>query len=170
MYDVQDTRGPGRRDMAQYLVDGEIAGTVHRSVLNRAADLADRLGCPRAGRLRDLTVSFEGTDVPRLRRDLEQVIAFADAARRTGWELGGLAAAPADEAVCVLDTPGGRVWVHPVFGFEVHDGTGVRRITELAEEPGTVRRAPLAGLIAPVAEAAARAGVFEVREAGSESP
>ncbi|XVQ11458.1 hypothetical protein ACQP1W_02440 [Spirillospora sp. CA-255316] len=157
-------RSQGRAAMVAVTVDGRDAGLVHRSVLDRVAEIAARLGCRGAVALGRPPAAFDGAAVPRLRRDLDQVIAFADASRRTGWELGGIAVAPGEEPVPVLDTPEGTLWAHPLRGFELRGPEGARRVTELAEPPGTARRAPLARLIAPLAEAAARARVLEVRE------
>ncbi|WP_141578184.1 hypothetical protein [Actinomadura sp. WMMA1423] len=152
----------GRTNVVLLTVDGERVGHVHRSVLDRVAEIAGRLGCRDAVALGSPPVTFGGSCVPRLRRNLEQVIAYADAAQRTGWVLGEIAVAPGDRAVPVMETAQGRLWAHPVRGFELHDAAGVRRVTELAEMPGTPRRAPLACLIAPLAEAAARAQVLEI--------
>ncbi|SNR50936.1 hypothetical protein [Actinomadura mexicana] len=154
----------GRANVVLLTVDGEQVGHVHRSVLDRVAEIAGRLGCRDAVALAGPPVTFGGSCVPRLLRDLEQVIAYADAAQRTGWVLGDLAVAPGDRAVPVMDTAQGRLWAHPVRGFELHGATGVRRVVELAEAPGTPQRAPLARLIAPLAEAAARARVLEIGE------
>ncbi|GGQ22413.1 hypothetical protein BKA00_007074 [Actinomadura coerulea] len=157
MADSQD-----RADVVLLTVDGEQVGHVHRSVLDRVAEIAGRLGCRDAVALACPPVTFDGSRMPRLRRDLEQVIAYAEAARQTGWVLGDIAVAPGDRAVPVMDTAQGKVWAHPVRGFELHGEAGVRRITELAEMPGTPRRTPLAHLIAPLVEAAARARVLEI--------
>ncbi|MEU9845495.1 hypothetical protein AB0C69_40540 [Actinomadura sp. NPDC048032] len=154
----------GRADVALLIVDGVQVGHVHRSVLDRVAEIAGRLGCRDAVALAGPPVTFDSSRVPRLRRDLEQVIAYAEAARQTGWVLGDLAVAPGDQAVPVMDTAQGRIWAHPVRGFELHGEAGVRRITELAEMPGTPQRTPLARLIAPLADAAARAQVLEIAD------
>jgi hypothetical protein len=156
---------PVRLGMVLLAVDGEVAGQVHRSVLDRVVDLDARLGCVGALTLRKLPAVFEGGGLRRLRRDLEQVIAFADAARSSGWALDELTAAPGDDPVPVLDDPRGRIWAHPVRGFELHGKTGVRRISELSQVPGVpARRVPLTVLITPLVEAAARARVLELRE------
>ncbi|MEV3922884.1 hypothetical protein [Actinomadura coerulea] len=152
----------GRADVVLLTVDGEQVGHVHRSVLDRVAEIAGRLGCRDAVALACPPVTFDGSRMPRLRRDLEQVIAYAEAARQTGWTLGDIAVAPGDQAVPVMDTAQGRVWAHPVRGFELHGEDGVCRVTELAEMPGTPQRTPLAHLIAPLVEAAARARVLEI--------
>ncbi|NDU76115.1 hypothetical protein GWI34_26305 [Actinomadura sp. DSM 109109] len=159
MADSQD-----RARVVLLTVDGEDVGHVHRSVLERVAEIAGRLGCRDAVALACPPVTFGGTCVSRLRRDLEQVIAYADAANRTGWVLGDIAVAPGDRAVPVMDTAQGRLWAHPVRGFELHGATGVRQVTELDEVPGTPQRAPLASLIAPLVEAAASARVLEIGE------
>lgn len=153
----------GRVSMAVLVVNGEDTGLIHRSVLDRVASIGSRLGCRAAATLASLPASFDGTSLRRLRGDLEQVIAFADAARQTGWTLGGLAAAPADRAVPVLSTAQGMVWVHPARGFELHETAGARRVTELAGWHGTARRAALTSLTAPLVEAVARARTLEVR-------
>lgn len=151
-----------------FAVDGVEAGLVHRSVLARITELADRLGCRTACRLGALPASFEQAVLKGLRRDLDQIIAFADAARRTGWMLNGLTAAPGDKPVQVLETPLGCVWVHQTRGFELRGPGGTERITELPEAPGcAAQRVPLPGLIAPLAEAAAHARLFEVSAADS---
>lgn len=150
--------------MVLLTVDGQDVGLVHHSVLDRVAEIADRLGCRAAVALSSPPASFDGSGVARLRRDMDQVIAFADAARRTGWVLGDIAVAPGEHSVPVLDTPQGRLWVHPVRGFELRGAGGVRRVTELAESPGTAQRTPLTCVIAPLAEAAARARVLKVYE------
>ncbi|MEU8307652.1 hypothetical protein AB0C84_29225 [Actinomadura sp. NPDC048955] len=152
----------GRVDVVLLTVDGEQVGHVHRSVLDRVAEIAGRLGCRDAVALARPPVTFDGSRVPRLRRDLEQVIAYAEAARQTGWVLGDLAVAPGEQAVPVMDTAQGKIWAHPVRGFELHGEAGVCRITELAEIPGTPQRTPLARLIAPLADAAACAKVLEI--------
>lgn len=168
---MPDDRRPGltgRLGMVLLAVDGEAAGLIHRSVLDRVAEFAGRLGCRGALTLRTLPATFEGDGVPRLRRDLEQIIAFADAARRTGWMLDELVAAPGEHPVQVLDDPRGRIWVHPVRGFELHGTGGVQRITELSQAPGaSACRVPLLELIAPLAEAAGRATLLEVYEPGT---
>ncbi|GAA4096720.1 MULTISPECIES: hypothetical protein [Actinomadura] len=158
------TRSQDRPNMVLLTVNGRDMGLIHRSVLDRVAEIADRLGCRGAMALGGPPASFAGADVARLRRDLDQVIAFADAARRTGWTLGDIAVAPGEQPEPVLDTPQGRLWAHPVRGFELHGADGVRRVTELAEPRGTARRTPLARLITPLAEAAARAQVLEVHQ------
>ncbi|WP_433467296.1 hypothetical protein [Spirillospora sp. CA-128828] len=152
----------GRVNVVLLTVDGADVGLVHRSVLERVGEIAGRLGCRSAVALGSPPVSFAGSCLPRLRRDLEQIIAFSDAARRTGWVLGEIAVAPGDRAMPVMDTEQGKLWVHPVRGFELHGETGVRRVTELADVPGTPKRTSLGRLIAPLAEAAARARVLEV--------
>ncbi|GAA4336929.1 hypothetical protein GCM10023178_50110 [Actinomadura luteofluorescens] len=152
----------GRVDVVLLTVDGEQVGHVHRSVLDRVAEIAGRLGCHDAVALARPPVTFDGSRVPRLRRDLEQVIAYAEAARQTGWVLGDLAVAPGEQAVPVMDTAQGKIWAHPVRGFELHGEAGVCRITELDEIPGTPQRTPLARLIAPLADAAACAKVLLV--------
>jgi hypothetical protein len=154
----------GPVSMAVFTVDGEDVGQVHRSVLDRVAEIAGRLGCRDAIALGSLPASFRGADLARLRRDLEQILAFADAAQRTGWVLGELAVAPGEQPVPVLDTPQGRLWAHPDRGFELHGTVGSQRVTELAEMPGTARRTALTCLIAPLVEAAARARLLEVNE------
>ena len=170
MPEQQEDSGPYGRQVGTVLiaVDGRAAGEVHHSVLARVADVAGRLGCREAARLAALPVTYEGTQIPGLWRDLDQVIAFADAARHTGWTLGTLTAAPVERAVPVADTPQGRLWVHPARGFELHDKRGVRKVATLDEivhagEPGPfkspaaerARRVPLARLIAPLTQAVA---------------
>lgn len=146
------------------VVDGMDTGLVHRSVLDRVAEIADRMGCCWAVRFGTLPTSFGSACLPQLRRELAEIIAFADAALRTGWMLGDLAAAPGDRPVPVLDTPQGRLWVHPVRGFELHGSAGARSISELAQVPGSTRRTALTRLIVPLAEALACARVLEVYE------
>lgn len=156
---------PGRTpaDMALLTVDGEPAGRIHRSVLDRVAEIAGRLGCRGAAALGGSPVSFDRAAMARLRCDLEQVAAFADAARSTGWVLGDIAVAPGERPVPVLDTPQGGLWADAVRGFELHGPAGVRRVTELAEPPCTAQRTALRRLIAPLLEAAA-GRTLEVRE------
>ena len=149
---------------AMMTVDDTKAGLIHRSVLDRVAEIAGRLGCRAAATLGALPASFTGTDLVRMRRDLDEVMAFVEAARRTGWVLGDLAAAPGDEPVPVLDTPVGRVWATSARGFELRGPDGVRHVTELTGLPGTARRTALLLLIAPLAEAAGRAGVLRLYE------
>jgi hypothetical protein len=149
--------------MAVLVVNGQDIGLIHRSVLDRVASIAARLERQNAVTLASLPASFDGTSLRRLRGDLDQVIAFADAARQTGWTLGSLAAAPADKAVPVLSTAHGMVWVHPARGFELHGKAGARRVTELAGWQGTARRAALTSLAAPLVEAVARARTLQVR-------
>ncbi|OLT37710.1 hypothetical protein BJF79_05720 [Actinomadura sp. CNU-125] len=117
-------------------------------MLDRVAEIAGRLGCGGAVALGAPPVSFRGDDVVRLRRDLHEVIAFMDAARRTGWVLGDVAVAPGELPVPVRETPEGRLWACSVRGFEVRGTSGVRRVAG-------ARRVPLAGLVAPQADAAA---------------
>lgn len=140
------------------------AGLIHRSVLDRVAEIAGRLGCHGAASLDSLPASFTGAYLHRMRRDLDEVMAFAEAADRTGWILGDLAAAPGDEPVPVLDTPDGRVWASSARGFELHGPGGARRLTELAGLSGTARRTALLLLIAPLAEAARRAQLLQIHE------
>lgn len=170
---MPDQRTPGLPDrlgMVLLAVDGHVAGLIHRSVLDRVADLDARLGCVGGLTLRRLPTAFEGVSLRRLRRDLEQIVAFADAARGSGWALGELTAAPGDDPVPVLEDPRGTIWVHPVRGFELHGKTGVQRVTELPQVPGmTARRVPLTELIIPLVEAAARARVLKVYEAADGS-
>ncbi|MGI8330892.1 hypothetical protein ACRYCC_13080 [Actinomadura scrupuli] len=171
---MPDQRPPGPPDrlgMVLLAVDGDAAGLIHRSVLDRVADLDARLGCVGALTLRKLPTVFEGGSLRRLRRDLEQIIAFADAARSSGWALDELTAAPGDDPVPVLDDPRGRIWAHPVRGFELHGKSGVQRVTELPQMPGaTARRVPLTDLIVPLVEAAARARVLAVYEHPVDGP
>ncbi|GAA2404263.1 hypothetical protein GCM10010191_09970 [Actinomadura vinacea] len=157
-------RLPGGRNMVLLTVDGDDTGLVHRSVLERVAEIAGRLGCCGAVALGRPPVSFDGADVQRLRRDLDQIIAFADAARRTGWVLGDIAVAPGEQPVAVLDTPLGVLWAHRDRGFELRGTGGVRPVTDLAEAPGSARRTPLTSLIEPLVEAAGRARVLKVCE------
>ncbi|MFF5259904.1 hypothetical protein ACFY4C_13230 [Actinomadura viridis] len=147
-------------------VDGADAEVLHRSVLDEVAAIARRLGCRSAAELGGLPAAFTGDRVARLRRDLDEVIAFATAAQRTGWVLGDLAAAPRDHPVPVLDTPQGRLWAHPLHGFELHRDGRAQRVTELAGVPGTARRTALPVLIAPLVRAVARARLVEAYERG----
>jgi hypothetical protein len=155
----------GLLGMAVVVVDGVDTVLVHRSVLNRVAEIAFRLGCHDATPLVRRPTLLSGPQVPRLRRDLDQVTAFADATLRTGWQLWELAAAPADEPVAVMDTPYGRVWVDPAYGFKLHgtDG-GPRRATAVRQLPGTARRVALSRLIAPLRGVATRAQVLEIHD------
>lgn len=147
-------------------VDGARTGSVHQSILDRVAETARRLGLATAAELDRLPVAIGSARLPRLRRDLQEVAAFSDAARCTGWVLGDLAAAPGDQPVPVLDTPEGRLWATSAHGFEFLEPGGVRQVSSLAQVPGTARRVPLPFLIAPLAEAAARAGSLELRREG----
>ena len=140
------------------------AGLIHRSVLDRVVEIAGRLGCHSAASLDSRPASFTGAGLHRMRRDLDEVMTFAEAAQRTGWVLGDLAAAPGDEPVPVLDTPDGRVWASSARGFELHGPGGTRHVTELAGLPGTARRTALLLLIAPLAEAARRAQLLRIHE------
>lgn len=148
--------------VAVLAVNGRDRSLLHRSVLDRVAEVAARLGCRNAASLGGLPVSFNDATVGRLRRELDQVIAFADAARLTGWALGELAVAPGERAVPVLDMPGGRLWAHPQHGFELRGADGVRRVTELPSLPGTARRVALTSLVGPLADAVARGGELNV--------
>lgn len=150
--------------IAVLAVDGEQVGLVHVSVPCLVAEIARRLGCREVPALGHMPASFKGDRLRRLRGDLDQVAAFADASRRTCWSLGELVVAPGEQPVPVLDTPQGKVWVHPLRGFELHAKTGVQRVTELARLPGTVRRTPLTDAMVPLTEAAARAQVLEMYE------
>ncbi|MBG6093030.1 hypothetical protein [Actinomadura viridis] len=147
-------------------MDGTEAEVVHRSVLDEVAGIARGLGCRSAAELDCLPASFTGDRVARLRRDLDEVIAFATAAQRTGWVLGDLAVAPRDHPVPVLDTPQGRLWAHPLRGFELHREGRAQRVTELDGVPGTARRTALPVLIAPLATLVARARLVEAYERG----
>jgi hypothetical protein len=151
--------------MAVVVVNGVDTVLIHRSVLNRVAEIAFRLGCHEATPLVRRPASLSGTQVPRLRRDLEQVMAFADATLRTGWQLWEVAAAPADEPVPVLDTPHGRIWVDSAHGFELHGtGGGSQRTTVWEQLSGTACRVELSRLIAPLAGAATRAQILEIHD------
>ncbi|XRQ08756.1 hypothetical protein ACN3XK_71710 [Actinomadura welshii] len=141
--------------MVLLTVDGAGAGRIHRSVLDRVAEIAGRLGCRSAAALGDPPVSFDAAALPRLRRELEQVAAFADAARCTGWIVGDVAAAPGERPVPVLDTPQGRLWAHPVRGAELRGPAGARQATGPGEPDGGAQRAPLRRIIAPLLDAAA---------------
>lgn len=156
--------GSDRLYTAKMVADGAEAGLIHRSVLDRVTEIGGRLGCRATAALGALPASLTGQALRRLRRDLDELIAFADAVRYSGWVLGDLAAAPGDEPVPVLDTAAGRLWVSPVHGFELHESGGVRRITELAGTPGTAERAGLPLLLTPLAEVTARARLLEVRD------
>ncbi|GAA1785660.1 hypothetical protein [Actinomadura chokoriensis] len=145
-------------------VDDQDVGVLHRSVLDLVAEIAGRLGGGHATALGTRPAAFDAGQMPRLRRELEQVAAFADATRRHGWSLGELAAAPAERSVPVLETEKGTVWVNPVRGFELHDAAGVRPLTELDDMPGTARRTPATRLMGPLLAAAARARRLEIRE------
>ncbi|MFC5750707.1 hypothetical protein [Actinomadura rugatobispora] len=138
---------------------------IHRSVLDRVAEIAERLECRSAVALGSPAAVFEeGAALARLRRDLDQIIALADAAWRTGRLLGDIAVAPGDQPERVLDTAEGRLWAHALRRLELHGTASPRRVTELREPPGTARRAPLSNLIEPLAQAAARARVLDRRE------
>lgn len=155
----------GLLGMAVVVVDGVDTVLIHRSVLNRVAEIAFRLGCHGATPLGRRPASLSGTQVSWLRRDLDQVMAFADATLRTGWELWELAAAPADEPVPVLGAPHGRIWVDPARGFELRGtGGGPQRTAVWEQLSGTARRVALSRLIAPLSGAAARAQVLEIHE------
>lgn len=143
--------------------DGRETAVVHRSVLDRVTEIADGLGCGSAVSLGGLPVSFAGSCVRRLRRDLEQVIAFADAAGRVAWTLGDIAVAPGDRRVLVMETPQGELWADPVHGFELRGSAGVRRVSELDAVQGTACRTTLGEVVVPLAEAAARARALEFR-------
>ena len=149
--------------MVPLTVDGKSAGHVHRSVLDRVAEIAGRLRCEGAVTLGSPPASFDGPGLARLRRDLELIVAFADAARCTGWVLGDIAVAPGEKPVPMLDTPQGRLWVHPVRGVELHAATGARQVTERVRLDSTARRTALHRLIAPLLKAAA-SGALEVHE------
>ena len=150
--------------LAVLAVDGVETHRIHRSVLERAAQIAGRLDCRAVARLAGPPVTYADAELRRLRRDLDQVIAFADAARHTGWVLGDVAAAPGDEPVQVLQLAQGVLWADAVRGFELHGSGGVRRVTELPGGPGTARRVPLPDLLTPLVESAARAEVLDVYE------
>jgi hypothetical protein len=150
--------------MALMTVNGQGFALVHRSVLERVAEIADRLGCRGAVALGRLPASFESARLARLRRDLDLVIAFADAARYTGWALGEMAVAPGDRPERVLDMSEGTLWAHSIRGFEVRGAAGTRRVTGLAGWPGTARRVPLTDLLEPLVRAVARARTLEMRE------
>jgi hypothetical protein len=143
-------------------VDGRGVGEVHGTVLEQAARLAVRLGLPRAAGLSRLPAVFAGDSLRGLRRDLDQVMAFADCSQRTGWVLGEVGVAPGDAPVWVMDTERGSVWARAGRGFELRTAAGVERI-----EAGA-RRTSLARLIAPVALAVAtasqRGGSLEIVE------
>jgi hypothetical protein len=153
-----------RGNMALVTVNGQHFTSIHRSVLDRVAGIADRLGCRVAVVLGSPPASFEGAGLARLRRDLEQIIAFADATRRTGWVLGEIAVAPGDRPERVLETSEGSLWAHAIRGFELRGTAGTRRVTGLPGRPGTARRVPLTDLVEPLARALARAQVMEVHE------
>jgi hypothetical protein len=153
-----------RANMALMTVNGQGLSLVHRSVLERVAEIADRLGCSGAVALGRLPASFENAGLARLRRDLDQVIAFADAARYVGWALGEMAVAPGDRPEPILDTCEGTLWAHAIRGFEVRGATGTRRVTGLAGWPGTARRVALTDLIEPLVQAVARARTLKVHE------
>ncbi|QKG23257.1 hypothetical protein [Actinomadura verrucosospora] len=153
-----------RLGTALILVDGDATGPIHRSVLERVSEIGARLCCCSAATLGGLPASYTDAALRQLRRDLEEVMAFAQAARRTGWVLGDLVAAPGDAPVPVMDTPDGRLWARSTRGFELHGPGGARQITELPGTPGTAARTPLPQLIAPLAAAAARAELLEVVE------
>ncbi|MFB4319806.1 hypothetical protein ACA361_37505 [Actinomadura sp. 21ATH] len=145
-------------------VNGQGFALVHRSVLERVAEIAGRLGCDGAAALGRLPASFESAGLARLRRELDQVVAFADAARCTGWALGEVAVAPGDRPERVLDTPEGTLWASSIRGYEVRGAAGTRRVTRLAGWPGQARRVPLTALAEPLLQAVARAGVLQIRE------
>lgn len=152
--------------MAALVLDGADVTLMHRSVLDRTAEIADRLGCQSAVVLGSLPASFNGAALRPLRRELCQIAAFAEAALRTGWVLGDLAVAPGDQPELVLEAPEGRLRVDPVCGFELCGSCGWQRVISLAKMPGTVRRTSLAHLIAPLVDAAARVQVLEVFDGG----
>lgn len=145
-------------------VDKADAYHIHHSILERAAQIADRLDCRAAARLASLPATYADAELRRLRGDLEQVIAFADASRRTGWVLGDVAVAPGEQSVRVLELPEGVLWADAVRGFELHGADGVWRVTEVPGLKGHARRVPLTDLLAPLTESAGRAGVLEVFE------
>jgi hypothetical protein len=147
-------------------VDGAPAGSVHQSILDRVAEIARRLDLPTAARVDGLPVAFDSAMLPCLKRELREVAAFSDAARRTGWVLGDLAAAPGDQPVPVLDTPEGRLWATSARGFAFLELGGAHPVNGLARAPGTPRRIPLLFLMAPLAEAAAQAELLELRREG----
>jgi hypothetical protein len=152
--------------MAALVVDGADVTLVHRSVLDRTAEIAGRLGCRSAVALGSLPASFNGAALRPLRRDLDQIAAFADAALRTGWVLGDLAMAPGDQPDPVLEAPEGRLRVDPVRGFELCGSHGPQRVISLAQMPGMARRTTLARLVAPLVDAVARAHVLEAFDEG----
>lgn len=158
------TRAKDLENLVLLTVNGRDSALVHRSVLDRVAEIADRLGCRVAVVLGSPPASFEGADLARLRRDLDQIVAFADAARRTGWVLDEIAVAPGDRPERILDMSEGSLWAHALRGFELRGAVGTRRVTGLAEFPGAVRRVPLTDLFEPLIRAAARARVLEVCE------
>lgn len=149
-------------NLAVLAVDGEQTHRIHRSLLERVAEIAGRLDCSAASRLAGPPITYADAELRRLRRDLEEVIAFADASRRTGWVLGDVAAAPGDEPVRVLDSPEGELWADAVRGFELHEADGVRPVTEWPGQDGCARRVALPALLTPLVEAAARAEVLDV--------
>jgi hypothetical protein len=149
-------------NLAVLAVNGEEAHRIHRSVLERAAEIAGRLGCGGATRLADPPVTYADTELRLLRRDLDEVIAFADASGNTGWVLGDVAAAPGDEPVQVLRLPEGVLWADAVRGFELHGTSGVRRVTECPGGSGPARRVALPDLLTPLVESVARAEVLDV--------
>ncbi|MCO6009166.1 hypothetical protein NE236_29775 [Actinoallomurus purpureus] len=150
--------------MVVLVVDGEQTGLLHRSVLDRVVEIADRLDCRGAVRLGALPVSFSGAGLRRLRRDIDQVVAFSDATLRTGWTLGTLAVAPGDRPVPVAKTSEGTLWADSLRGFELHGPAGPQRVVTHPQLPATAHRTPLSGLTAPLVEAVAPARHLEVFE------
>ncbi|MGH3243312.1 MAG: hypothetical protein ACRDNL_23235 [Spirillospora sp.] len=157
-------RGQDLASLVLLTAEGQDPALIHRSVLDRVAEIADRLGCRAAARLGWPPVVFRGAELARLRRDLEQVIAFADAVRRTGWVLGEMAVAPGDRPERVLETSEGGLFAYSARGFEWRDAAGSRPVTELSEASGTARRVPLTDLTEPLTRVVARAEILEVRE------
>lgn len=136
---------------------GHDALTLHQSVCDTAAGVADRLG------LAELRAFLAGDvlapDARILVRQLREVCQFARTADLAGWVFGPVMVAPREERVLAAAVPGAELWADPQRGFFLHGGeqagTGVRKF-EGSEG------SPLSELVGPLPVTAQHIGLDEL--------
>lgn len=136
---------------------GRDALTLHRSVCDTAAGVADRLGL---AQLRDfLAGAVSASDVQVLARQLREVRQFARTADMAGWVFGPVMVAPRDERVLAAATADAELWADPQRGFFLrrgdHPEVGVQGF-EGPEGP------PLAEMVGPCPAKAQHIGLDEL--------
>lgn len=136
---------------------GHDALTLHQSVCDTAAGVADRVG------LAELRAFLAG-DAPSpnpqtLGRQLREVRQFARAAHMSGWVFGPVMVAPREERVLAAAVPGAELWADPQNGFFLRCGDQAdKSVQEFEGSEGPL----LSELVGPLPAKAQHIGLDEL--------